>query len=156
MGIVLGDRSKDLYWMGMALNQASLAASNGEVPVGAILVANEQCVAQSFNSPIAKCDPTAHAEILVLREAAVELANYRLPNTTVYVTLEPCCMCFGAMLHARVKRCVYAASDPKTGVVGTCDRLHESSWTQHQMEVVQGPLAQESSRLLKQFFKQRR
>lgn len=156
MGIIVDEGSKDSYWMGLALEQAYLAASRGEVPVGAVLVANEQCVAQSFNSPIARCDPTAHAEILVLREAAIELANYRLPHTTLYVTLEPCCMCFGAMLHARVKRCVYAASDPKTGVVGTCDRLHESPWAQHQMEVVQGPLAQESSRLLRQFFRQRR
>ena len=152
----MGDRSKDLYWMGVALEQAYLAASDGEVPVGALLVKDGECLAKSSNRPIANSDPTAHAEILVLREAGRLLGNYRLSNTILYVTLEPCCMCFGAMLHARVKRCVYAASDPKTGVVGTCDRLHESPWAQHQMEVVQGPLAQESSRLLRQFFKQRR
>lgn len=156
MGIALSGDDKDLYWMRMALKQAQQSASEGEVPVGAVLVKDGECLAQSSNRPIAHSDPTAHAEILALREAGRLLGNYRLPNTTLYVTLEPCCMCFGAMLHARVKRCVYAASDPKTGILGTCDHLHQSAWVQHHMEVMQGPLSLEASMLLRQFFKQRR
>ena len=109
----------DAHWMGLALAQARLAAEAGEVPVGAVVVKDGQCIASGRNAPIAGHDPTAHAEVQALREAARVLGNYRLDGCTLYVTLEPCAMCSGAMLHARLARVVYGAPDPRTGAAGS-------------------------------------
>ena len=111
--------SNDEEWMRIAIEEANLAMDKNEVPVGAVLVKNDTLIAQAHNKPITKNDPTAHAEIQLLRKAGEQQKNYRLPESTLYVTLEPCTMCFGAMVHARIDRIVYGASDPKTGVCGS-------------------------------------
>ena len=143
-------------WMILALEQAKLAEKLGEVPVGAVLVQDEQLIAGAHNQPIINHDPTAHAEIQVLRAAGKKLGNYRLPNTTLYVTLEPCTMCLGAMIHARVSRVVFGAYDPKTGVCGSCQDLSTSACFNHNIEVKGGILASECKDLLQRFFKNRR
>lgn len=152
----IDQRDNDAYWMAVALKQAEAGAEAGEVPVGAVLVLDDQCLADSHNAPISECDPTAHAEIRVLREGARRLGNYRLPGTTLYVTLEPCPMCVGAMVHARVARLVYAASDPRTGAAGGALDLvgHESH--NHRIEVTGGVLKEEAAELLRGFFRSRR
>ncbi|MCP3687361.1 MAG: nucleoside deaminase [Gammaproteobacteria bacterium] len=143
--------------MSQALEQARLAATRDEVPVGAVLVSAENnLIASGHNQPISACDPTAHAEIIVLREAACRLNNYRLPNTTLYVTLEPCTMCVGALVQARVARIVYAATEPKTGAVESVHRLFEGAKFNHRPEVCGGVLAEASSALLSEFFQQKR
>lgn len=143
--------------MDRALAGAREARGAGEVPVGAILVdADGAVLAQAGNAPIASNDPSAHAEILVLREAARKLGNYRLPGTTLYVTLEPCPMCAGALVHARVERIVYAAADPRTGACGTVFDLACSAALNHRIEVVGGVREEESAALLKTFFAERR
>jgi tRNA(adenine34) deaminase len=146
----------DEKWMDLALEQARLAQAMDEVPVGAILVQDDQLIASAHNQPIANNDPTAHAEIQLLREAGKNLSNYRLPNTTLYVTLEPCTMCLGAMIHARVSRIVFGAYDQKTGVCGSCQDLSTSDCFNHSIEVHGGVLASECKDLLQQFFKNRR
>jgi tRNA(adenine34) deaminase len=146
----------DEYWMQRALACAEKAAAAGEVPVGAIIVLNDEIIAEAYNQPIALHDPTAHAEIQALRMAANKISNYRLLNTTLYVTLEPCVMCFGAMVHARINRLVYAASDPKTGVIDTAAKLLEQPFINHRFTVTAGVLSQDSSALLRDFFKARR
>lgn len=142
--------------MQLALEQARLAADAGEVPVGAVLVQDGELVAQAGNAPICSHDPTAHAEVRVLREAAQRLNNYRLPGTTLYVTLEPCPMCAGAMIHARVERLVYAASDPRTGAAGSVFELLQDERHNHCVSVEGGLLAEDSAELLRSFFRARR
>ena len=127
-----------------------------EVPVGAVLVQDDQLIASAHNQPIINHDPTAHAEIQLLRKAGQVLNNYRLPNTTLYVTLEPCTMCLGAMIHARVSKIVFGAYDEKTGVCGSCQDLSTSECFNHTIDTQGGVLADECKNLLQQFFKNRR
>jgi len=127
-----------------------------EVPVGAVLVQDDQLIASAHNQPIINHDPTAHAEIQLLRKAGQVLNNYRLPNTTLYVTLEPCTMCLGAMIHARVSRVVFGAYDNKTGVCGSCQDLSASECFNHTIDTQGGVLADECKNLLQKFFKNRR
>lgn len=142
--------------MQRALAAARDAEMAGEVPVGAVLVVGDAVVAAAGNAPIGTHDPTAHAEIRVLREAAAVLGNYRFSNATLYVTLEPCCMCVGAMIHARVSRLVFGTSDPKSGAAGSVFDLARAPEHNHRMEVAGGVLADESARLLRSFFRARR
>ena len=148
--------SNDEKWMRIAIEEANLAMDKSEVPVGAVLVKNDTLIAQAHNKPITKNDPTAHAEIQLLRKAGEQQKNYRLPESTLYVTLEPCAMCFGAMVHARIDRIVYGASDPKTGVCGSRMNLNEENFFNHKISITSGILEKESSELLKLFFKSRR
>ena len=148
--------SVDEKWMALAIEQAKLAEQKDEVPVGAILVQDDQLIASAHNQPISNNDPTAHAEIQLLRKSGNELKNYRLPNTTLYVTLEPCTMCLGAMIHARISRVVFGAYDEKTGVCGSCQDLSTSECFNHSIESNGGVLADECKQLLQQFFKKRR
>ena len=146
----------DATWMREALAQARAAAADGEVPVGAVLVRGGEVIATGRNAPIAGHDPTAHAEIAVLRAAAQRLGNYRLDGCTLYVTLEPCAMCSGAMLHARLPRVVYGAADPKTGAAGSVVDLFAEPRLNHQTQVTGGVLAEECGALLQRFFAERR
>ncbi len=146
----------DRQFMQQALEQAELAALAGEVPVGAVIVHNGQVIARAFNQPITNHDPSAHAEMLVLRQAALSEKNYRLPGTTLYVTLEPCTMCAGAMLHARVDRIVYGTADPKTGAAGSVLDVFSSKQLNHQTVIEGGVMGQECGQLLRDFFKERR
>ena len=146
----------DQQYMRMAIEQAQLAAQSGEVPVGAVLVRDGQVLSKAFNKPIANHDPSAHAEMLALREAALAEENYRIPGTTLYVTLEPCAMCSGAMLHARVGRVVFGAPDPKTGAAGSVLNLFSSKQINHQTSVEGGIMGEECGQLLRDFFKGRR
>ena len=143
----------DRQYMQQAIEQAMLAASAGEVPVGAVLVRDDQVIAKGFNQPISNSDPSAHAEMLVLRGAAQAEANYRLPGTTLYVTLEPCTMCAGAILHARVDRVVFGTSDPKTGAAGSVLNVFSEKQINHQTQVEGGIMGEECSQILRQFFK---
>ena len=140
----------------MALMQAHQARDAGEVPVGAVLVANQQVIASGHNQPIGNHDPSAHAEIVTLKVAGAALNNYRLPETTLYVTLEPCMMCCGAIMHARVSRLVYGASDAKTGCVHSVMKLFDNAQLNHHTMVEGGVLADECAQVLKDFFKERR
>ncbi len=146
----------DQRFMAIALAQAEQAWKLGEVPVGAVVVKDGVVIATGFNQPIGKHDPTAHAEIVALRAAAEKLGNYRLPGCALYVTLEPCVMCSGAMMHARLARVVYAAPDPKTGVCGSVMNLFEQERLNHHTVVAGGVLATEASAMLKAFFAERR
>ena len=142
--------------MGRAMELAREAADNGEVPVGAVLVKDGEIIAEGFNHPIGLNDPTAHAEIMTLRRAGLALENYRLVDTTLYVTLEPCAMCAGAMVHARVKRLVYGATEPRTGAAGSIVNIVEHDALNHRMAVTGGVCAEEASAMLKAFFASRR
>jgi tRNA(adenine34) deaminase len=147
----------DIAWMQLALAQATLAQQLGEVPVGAVLVdAQGELLATGFNRTIIDHDPTAHAEIVALRAGAQQVQNYRLPGASLYVTLEPCAMCLGAMLHARLARVVFGAPDPKTGVCGSVLNLALEKQLNHHTQVEGGVLAQECGDTLRQFFKERR
>ncbi len=148
--------NKDEKWMQIALNEAKLAMKENEIPVGAVLVKNGKVIAKAHNQPIKKNDPTAHAEIQLLRKAGKKQQNYRLTGSTLYVTLEPCAMCFGAMIHARIERIVFGASDPKTGVCGSCINLNEENFFNHKISITDGVLENKSSELLKLFFKSKR
>ncbi len=143
-------------FMREALVLAGEAAAEGEVPVGAVVVKDGAIVGRGFNRPIGGSDPTAHAEILALRDAAARLGNYRLPGCELYVTLEPCAMCVGAMIHARLARVVYGARDPKTGACGSVVNLPEVRALNHHASFESGLLAEESAELLRQFFAARR
>jgi tRNA(adenine34) deaminase len=143
-------------FMQLALGEARRAWAQGEVPVGAVVVKDGEVIATGYNQPIGSHDPTAHAEIVALRAAAEKLGNYRLPGCELYVTLEPCAMCSGAMMHARLARVVYAALDPKTGACGSVLDLFAQEQLNHHTEVVGGVLAEESSSMLKGFFAERR
>ena len=147
---------EDEKWMRCAILEANIAKDKGEVPVGSIIIQNNQIIAKAHNCPISKNDPTAHAEIEVLRKAGEKLHNYRLPKTTLYVTLEPCSMCLGAMVHARIERVVYGASDPKSGVCGSTIDLSSKSIFNHQISVSGGVLEHECKNILQSFFKLRR
>lgn len=146
----------DLFWMQHAFELAKRAESEGEVPVGAVIVKDEQVIGEGWNRPITSHDPTAHAEIMALRAAANTLHNYRLLNTTLYVTLEPCSMCAGAIIHARVKRLVYAAQDPKGGAAGSVFSILPGEQLNHKVEISAGVMAAECGCLLSDFFKSRR
>ena len=146
----------DRQYMRLAIEQAQLAAQAGEVPVGAVLVRDGQVISKAFNKPIANHDPSAHAEMLALRTAALAEENYRIPGSTLYVTLEPCAMCSGAMLHARIDRVVYGAPDPKTGAAGSVLDLFSSKQINHQTSVEGGIMGEECGQLLRDFFKGRR
>ena len=148
--------SPDLHWMRRALQLATLAAREGEVPVGAVVVKEGELIAEGWNRPIGHHDPTAHAEIQALRAAGRALQNYRLGGTTLYVTLEPCPMCAGAIVHARVQRVVFAAPDPRTGAAGSIYNILQSNELNHRCEVLGGVLAEESAALLRHFFRSRR
>ncbi len=149
------DNAEDEYWMTRALRFAERGGSSGEVPVGAVVVHNGQLIGAGFNRPISATDPTAHAEVMALRAAAAGLGNYRLPGATLYVTLEPCMMCAGALIHSRISRLVYGASEPKAGVV-VSHPLLDSAWLNHEVEVTAGVLSERCGALLTQFFSQRR
>ena len=146
----------DVRWMMYALELAQCAAAEGEVPVGAVVVKDGVMIGAGWNRPIAAHDPTAHAEIQALRAAARQVGNYRLLDTTLYVTLEPCAMCSGAMVHARVGRVVYGAADPRTGAAGSVFNLLQAPQLNHQAEVCGGVLAEECGALLRKFFQARR
>lgn len=143
--------------MAMALRQAEKAAAMGEVPIGAVIVGPDHTVlAKGFNQTIHTNDPSAHAEILAIRQAGLALANYRLTACTLYVSLEPCAMCMGAILHSRIKRVVFAASDPKTGACGSVISLQSEPRLNHHCVVTQGLMADEAAALIKDFFKSKR
>lgn len=146
----------DEYWMQYALNLAEKAEKMGEIPVGAVLVHDNQVIGEGWNQPIAQHDPTAHAEIVAIRQAAQNLNNYRLVNTTLYVTLEPCAMCAGAIIHSRIKRVVFAASDYKTGAAGSFINLLSYPGNNHQPIIESGLFSDEASQRLSLFFKSRR
>lgn len=147
---------EDEFLMGFALAEARQARESGEVPIGAIVVIDHQIVGRGRNCPIGLNDPTAHAEILALREAARAIGNYRLTDATLYVTIEPCAMCAGAMINARVKRLVYGATEIRAGAVDSVFRICSESSLNHQVEVTSGVLAEASRELMQQFFKERR
>lgn len=146
----------DAFWMERALALAQQAESLGEVPVGALVVIDGVCVSEAFNQPISQSDPTAHAEMLALREAAKKVQNYRLVNATLYVTLEPCTMCAGALIHARVQRVVYATTEPRTGAAGSVFNVLQNDQLNHRCEVHSGLMADQASEQLRRFFKARR
>lgn len=152
----LEDGSLDQFWMQHALELAKQAAAEGEVPVGAVLVRNNEVLGEGWNRPIAGHDPTGHAEINALRAAASKISNYRLVDTTLYVTLEPCVMCAGAIIHARIKRVVYGATEPKTGAVVSVFDVLTDQRHNHRPEVTGDILAGECARQLQEFFKARR
>lgn len=146
----------DHYFMRQALALAVAAQARDEIPVGAVVTWQGEIIGHGHNHPLALADPTAHAEIIALRNAALRLNNYRLPGCTLYVTLEPCVMCIGAIFHARIARLVYAANDPKTGACGSIINLPADTRLNHHLAVERGILADEASLLLKQFFISRR
>jgi tRNA(adenine34) deaminase len=146
----------DRQFMQQAIEQANRAALAGEVPVGAVLVRDGEVIATGFNQPITRHDPSAHAEMQVLRQAALSEKNYRLPGSTLYVTLEPCVMCSGAILHARVERVVFGAHDPKTGAAGSVLDVFSSKQINHQTSVQGGVMSDECGQLLRDFFRERR
>ncbi len=146
----------DYRFMRAALAQAELARAADEVPVGAVLVMDGEIVGRGYNQPVSSHDPTAHAEVMALRDAGLHLANYRLPGSTLYVTLEPCAMCSGAIMHARVEHVVFGARDPKTGVAGSVIDLFAESRLNHHATTQGGVLAEECGALLSGFFAERR
>lgn len=147
---------RDHHWMRRALELAEQGREAGEVPVGAVLVLNDEIIGEGYNSPISRHDPTAHAEILALRDAANKIENYRLPDAVLYVTLEPCGMCAGALVHARIKRLVFGAAEPKSGAVVSKTAALDQAFLNHQVEYSGGLLAEECGALLSQFFRDRR
>jgi len=147
---------QDHYFMGLAISQAEQAAKEGEVPVGAVLVHDGKLIASAYNMPIALNDPSAHAEILVLRAAAKILENYRLPGSELFVTIEPCLMCAGALIHSRVKRLIFGASEPKAGVAKSQIPIFEADFVNHKIIVEGGLREEECANLIKGFFKQKR
>jgi tRNA(adenine34) deaminase len=153
---MLEDTASDLEFMAAALAEAHQAAQRGEVPVGAVLVFENRVIARAGNRTIAECDPTAHAEIVALRAAAKILKNYRLLGSILYVTIEPCAMCCGAMIQARIARLVYGADDLKGGAVRSCFSVLDHPRLNHRVEVTSGVLADESAAILKTFFSAKR
>jgi tRNA(adenine34) deaminase len=147
---------KDIFWLKRALELAERAERLGEVPVGALITLNDEVIGEGFNNPIADHDPTAHAEIVAIRAAGQSLKNYRLVGATLYVTLEPCVMCMGAMCHARIVRVVYGASDPKRGAAGSALRLQDADFLNHRIEVHGGLLEVECGEQLRRFFREKR
>ena len=160
VGLVSADAGaaagRDAEFMRIALGLATEAESLGEVPVGAVLTRDGEVIGRGRNAPISGADPTAHAEILALRQAAMEAGNYRLPDSTLYVTIEPCAMCVGAMIHARIARLVFGAREPRAGAVVSREQLAGKVWLNHRIEVTEGVLAEDCAALLKAFFARRR
>ena len=146
----------DARWMTRALELAGQAAALGEVPVGAVVVLDGREVGAGFNAPITGCDPTAHAEIRALRDAAARIGNYRLSGATLYVTLEPCTMCVGAIVHSRISRLVYGASEPKAGAIESARRTLEEPYLNWQVDAVSGVMQQECGDIISEFFSARR
>jgi len=151
-----GADDNDARFMRAALEEARAAAERGEVPVGAVVVINDEIVARAGNRTIADCDPTAHAEVIALREAAKRISNYRLVGAALYVTIEPCAMCAGAMIQARIAKVVYGAEDAKGGAVRSCFEVLDHPRLNHRVEVTAGVLADEAAAVLKDFFAARR
>ena len=143
-------------FMDAALEQARLALAAGEVPIGAVLVIDDAIVARGYNQPISSCDPTAHAEVLALREAARIIGNYRLTEADLYVTLEPCLMCVGALVHARVKHVIYGATEPKTGALVSTVRALDTPGLNHRFSVTGGVREDEAMELIQEFFREKR
>jgi len=148
--------NEDEKWMKIAISEANLANNEGEIPVGAVIIQNNKLIVKAHNQPIINHDPTAHAEVEALRKAGRKLKNYRLSGLTLYVTLEPCAMCLGAMMHARIERIVFGASDPKTGVCGSKADLTSETFFNHRIKVQGGVLEKETKNLLQSFFKSKR
>ena len=149
--------NKDEYWMQFAYEQAAIAASQGEIPVGAVIVSQDKIIGSGYNAPIQLSDPTAHAEIQALRSACRAIENYRLPDDAVlYVTLEPCTMCVGALIHARVQKVIFATTEPKAGSVVSARQLLDNGYYNHKFVFEQGCLQQQCSAQLSDFFKKRR
>ena len=155
-GLLHNSDAKDEFFMGFALNEARLARDEGEVPIGAVIVIDNQIAGSGRNRPIGSNDPTAHAEIVALREASRRVGNYRLTEATLYVTIEPCAMCAGAMVNARVRRLVYGAADLRAGGVDTVFQICTNSSLNHQVEVTSGVRAEEGRQLIQAFFRLRR
>lgn len=147
---------RDQYWMERAFGLAQVAAKADEVPVGAVLVLNDTVIGEGYNQPISHNDPCAHAEILAMRAGAEKIGNYRLMDAVLYVTLEPCMMCAGAMVHARIKRLVYGANDPKAGVIVSRAQMLDQSYLNHRVQHQGGVLAEQCGAILSQFFKSKR
>ena len=152
----MGWSDDDINGMRAALAEAETAASEGEIPVGAVVVVNGEIVATGRNCSVENCDPSGHAEIVALRAAGTTMGNYRMPEATLYVTLEPCVMCTGAIVQSRIKRVVFGAYDKKAGALGSVENLSDSRAFNHRFEINGGVLADDSARLLKDFFKNRR
>lgn len=152
----LENNLKDDFWMGFALEEARQAVRAGEVPIGAVIVLNGEIIGGGHNQPISTCDPTAHAEIIALRKAARQVENYRLTDATLYVTIEPCAMCAGAIVGARIKRLVYGASEPRQGAVHSVFQICTHSSLNHQVEVTAGVQEAECKAFMQSFFKARR
>lgn len=152
----MSDNQTHETWMREAINCALVAQEKGEVPVGAVIVKNNQIISTAYNQPISSHDPTAHAEIIALRQAGIKLNNYRLKDTTLYVTLEPCAMCAGAMIHARIKTIIFGAYDHKTGACGTVDNLLHSKLSNQRPDIIGGILEEECSNIVKKFFANKR
>jgi len=150
------DDEHDSHWMQHALHLAEQATEQDEVPVGAVVVLNEEAIGEGWNQPISSCDPTAHAEIIALRDAAQRIGNYRLIGATLYVTLEPCLMCAGAMIHARIGRLVFGASDPKRGAVNSTTHAFETQGLNHRVTFTGGVMASACAGRLHDFFRARR
>ena len=150
------DRSRDEHFMQLALQQARLGAARGEVPVGAVLVHQGEVLGVGFNCPISSDDPSAHAEMVAISAAALQLANYRLPGSTLYVTLEPCSMCAGLIVHSRIQRLVYGTREPKAGVVVSRGEFFTQDFLNHRVLVEGGVLAEQCAAELREFFRLRR
>ncbi|PSF07001.1 tRNA adenosine(34) deaminase TadA [Marinobacter halophilus] len=146
----------DQHWMERALELASQAARLGEVPVGAVVVLDGKEIGTGFNAPISGCDPTAHAEVLAIRDASARVGNYRLAGATLYVTLEPCTMCVGAIVHGRISRLVYGAAEPKAGAVESARRTLEEPHLNWRVEVAYGVMAEQCGQVISEFFSRRR
>ncbi|MBR7888935.1 tRNA adenosine(34) deaminase TadA [Marinomonas sp. A79] len=146
----------DQRWMARAIELAAIAGAESEIPVGAIVVLNDEIIGEGYNAPISSCDPTAHAEIQAIRMACQHLNNYRLPGATLYVTLEPCSMCAGAMVHSRIERVVYGATEPKSGAIKSQGRFFDAPFLNHKVVATGGVLAETASIQLTQFFQFRR
>ncbi|NNF17557.1 MAG: tRNA adenosine(34) deaminase TadA [Gammaproteobacteria bacterium] len=152
----MGIADRDVHWMNLALEHARTAASHDEIPVGAVLVASGKVLGQGYNAALASADCTAHAEIQALRAAGKATGNYRFPEATLYCTLEPCAMCLGALLHARVERLVYAAEDPRSGAAGSVVDLTDVPEFNHRLIVTSGVMAAEAAHLLRDYFRAKR
>ena len=146
----------DIHWMQRAFELAENSKAHDEVPVGAVIVLDDQIIGGGWNQPISSDDPTAHAEIMALRDAGKKIGNYRLPNATIYVTLEPCTMCAGAIIHARLSRLVYALDDLKTGACGSVFNLLQTEELNHRVEIEKGVMEEECRSLIQSFFKDKR
>lgn len=156
VGVATREALTDREWMERALIAARRAESAGEVPIGAVVVLDDRAIGEGQNGPIGGCDPTAHAEIVALRAAARQVGNYRLTGATLYATVEPCLMCVGALVHARIGRLVYAASDPKVGATALLEQLSREAKLNHRIRVEAGLLGDESAELLRRFFERKR